>query len=329
MKVIIQIPCYNEAATLPETLTDLPRRLEGVDNVEWLVVDDGSTDGTAEVARAHGVDHVIRFAVNRGLAAAFREGLQACLDLGADIIVNTDADHQYQGAGVEQLVRPILRGEADIVIGDRGIWKHAEFGLLKKFLQKLGSWVVGRLARVRVPDVTSGFRAFSRNAALRLNVLTDFTYTHETVIQAGQQGLRVISVPVEVNPTRRPSRLFRSVGGYLRQSVPTILRIYTLYRPLKVFTILSAVPFTVGLVFVLRFLYAYLFTPHRSGKIQSLILSGILFNLSFILFVLGVLADLVGFNRRLLEQVLLRLRTSSNQEARSTRTSIPGGSDNG
>ncbi|MBN1270154.1 MAG: glycosyltransferase family 2 protein [Kiritimatiellae bacterium] len=314
MKVIIQIPCYNEAATLPGTLADLPRQIEGVDAVEWLVVDDGSTDRTSDIAREKGVDHVVRFAVNRGLATAFREGIQACLDRGADIIVNTDADNQYCGAHVERLVRPILEGRADIVIGDRGVWKHAEFGFLKKCLQRLGSWFVGHLAGIQVPDVTSGFRAFSREAATRLNILTDFTYTQETVIQAGQHSLSVVSVPVEVNPRTRPSRLFRSIPAYLRASVPTILRIYTLYRPLKVFTFLAAIPFAGGLLLGLRFLYYHFFAAQAAGKIQSLIFSAILFNLSFLLFVLGVLADLIGFNRRLLEQILLRSKSLSEEQ---------------
>jgi glycosyltransferase involved in cell wall biosynthesis len=307
MKLIIQIPCLNEEQTLPGMLADLPRTIDGIDTIEWLVIDDGSTDRTAEVARAHGVDHVVRFSSNRGLAAAFCAGLQAGLELGADIIVNTDADHQYVGADVERLVRPILEGRADMVIGERPIWAHPEFGFIKKCLQKIGSRIVSHLARTRVPDVTSGFRAYSREAILRLNILTEYTYTHETIIQAGLKGLEIATVPIRVNPQTRPSRLFRSVLSYLGTSGTTILRIYTFYRALTVFLWLALPAFVGGLALGVRFLYYYL-TGHGGGHIQSLILCAVLLNLSFILFVIGVLADLIGFNRRLLEEILLHAK---------------------
>ena len=308
MKLIIQIPCFNEAATLPATLADLPRALPGVDRVEWLVVDDGSTDGTADVARAHGVDHIVRFPVNRGLATAFREGLRAALAHGADIVVNTDADNQYRAEGIPLLVAPILEGRADIVIGDRQIWRHAEFGFVKKMLQKLGSWVIGRLAGTPVPDATSGFRALSREAALRLNVLTDYTYTQETIIQAGQHHLGIVSVPIAVNRATRPSRLFRSIPFYIRRSLATMVRIYTLYRALRVFTLLALVPFVLGMALGIRYLVYYFISGSLSGHIQSLIFSAVLLNLSFLLFVLGLLADLIGFNRRLIEEILVHTR---------------------
>lgn len=307
MKIIIQIPCYNEEETLPQTLADLPREIEGADVVEWLVVDDGSTDRTSDVARENGVDHVVRFSTNRGLAAAFREGVEAALDLGADIIVNTDADNQYPGSDIERLVRPILQGEADMTIGDRQIWKHPEFSFIKKCLQKLGSWVVSTFAHAKIPDVTCGFRAYSRDAALRLHVLSDYTYTHETIIQSGLHNLSVQSIPIQVNPMTRPSRLFRSVPTYVRHSAATILRIYTLYKSLKVFSILALIPFLGGMALGIRFLY-FFFTGSPSGHIQSLILCAILLNLSFVLFLLGILADLIGFNRRLIEELLHRTK---------------------
>ena len=307
VKVIIQIPCLNEEQTLPQTLADLPRSIEGVSCVEWLVIDDGSTDRTSEVAREHGVDHIVRLPSNRGLAAAFRIGLQTALELDADIIVNTDADNQYAGADIERLVRPILDDQADIVIGDRQIASHSEFGWTKKRLQQLGSWVVSRLSQTQIPDVTSGFRAFRREAALRLNILGDFTYTQETLIQAGLSNLTLVSVPVKVNPKTRPSRLFRSTFSYVSRSAATIMRIYTLYRPLKVFLLMAAVLFMLGFALGLRFMIFWL-SGQSSGHIQSLILCAILLNLSFLLFILGVVADLISFNRRILEEIVFRTR---------------------
>ncbi len=307
MKLIIQIPCYNEEATLPATLRDLPRRIDGIDAIEVLVINDGSKDRTVEVARAHGVAHIVDFSRNQGLAAAFRAGLEAALAHGADIIVNTDADNQYRGDCIERLVRPILANEAEMVIGDRGIWQHQEFGFVKKCLQALGSWVVSRFAGCRVADVTSGFRAYSREAALRINVLSRYTYTHETVIQCGQAGMRIVSVPIEVNPKTRESRLFRSMWAYIRRSATTILRIYTLYRPLRAFFFAGLIPFALAFLIGLRFLIYYL-QGQGGGHIQSLILCGVLFNLSFMLFVLGIVADLIGANRKLLEEIIVSMR---------------------
>jgi glycosyltransferase involved in cell wall biosynthesis len=321
MKVIIQIPCLNEEATLPETLADLPRELEGVDRVEWLIVDDGSTDRTAEVARELGVDHIVRFPANRGLAAAFRAGLRASVEHGADIIVNTDADNQYRGEDIAKLVAPIVGGWADMVIGDRQIWKHPEFGFLKKCLQKFGSWCVSRLAGTDVADVTSGFRAITRDAALRMNILTEYTYTHESIIQAGQNHLSVVSVPIRVNPQVRPSRLFTSIPSYVRRSGATILRIYTVYRPLKVFSLLALAAFVPGLILGLRFIYFEYVVDKSGDYIQSLILCALLLNLSFIFFVLGALADLIGFNRRLLQELLWQARKLGQERQESEKSS--------
>ena len=313
MKLVIQIPCYNEESTLPATLADLPRAIDGVDAIEWLVIDDGSDDATAQVAHEHGVHQVVRFSANRGLAAAFRVGLQAALEMGADIVVNTDADNQYAGEDIARLVAPIVGGHADVVVGDRGIWRHPEFSFAKKCLQALGSRIVSELAGVRVPDVTSGFRALSRQAALRINVLSDYTYTHETVIQARHAGLKLTSVPIRINPQTRSSRLFGSPAGYIARSAPTILRIYALYQPLKVFLLLALVPLLAGVGLGTRFLWAYA-QGAGGGHVQSLILAAVLLNLSFVLAMLGVLADLVGFNRRLMERVLVRMRTGDSSK---------------
>lgn len=306
-KLIIQIPCFNEEDHLPATVADLPKHIEGIDVIERLVIDDGSTDRTSEVAKKLGVEHVIRFPVNKGLASAFRAGLQEALENDADIIVNTDADNQYRGADIAKIVKPILDGRADMVIGDRQIWSHPEFGIVKKCLQKFGSWVVGQLAGKPVADVTSGFRAFDREAAIRLNVLSNYTYTQETIIQAGQHKMGILSVPVQTNPTARPSRLFHSIPAYVRRSGATIVRVYTFYRALKVFTYLASIPFIIGCIVVARFL-VYYFAGEGSGHVQSLILSGVMFNLSFMLFILGVLADLIGSNRRLMEEVLVQVK---------------------
>ena len=309
MKVIIQIPCYDEAATLPQTLAALPRALPGVDAIEVLVVDDGSRDGTAEVAAALGVEHVVRLPHNRGLARAFAAGLEASLARGADIIVNTDADNQYRGEDVARLVEPILAGRADLVVGDRGVGSHPNFSPLKRRLQRLGSWVIAQAAGTQIPDATSGFRALTRAAALRTLVLSDYSYTLETLIQAGAQRTAIEFVPIGTNAPTRPSRLMQNLRHYLRNSGVTIVRAYTLYRPLRVFLTLGAALLAIGLLLGLRFL-VYFFMGQGDGHIQSLILAAILVIVGFQVLLIGLVADLVGFNRRIMEEVLYRLRAS-------------------
>ena len=311
MKLVIQIPCLNEEATLPATLADLPREIPGVRTIEILVVDDGSSDRTGEVARALGVTRVVRFAQRQGLAAAFARGLQEALAMGADIIVNTDADNQYQGRDVAKLVAPILSGQADIVIGDRQIDTVAEFSPFKKQLQKLGSRVVRGLSHTGVPDATSGFRAYSREAALRLTVVSGFTYTLETVIQAVQKNLSVDHVPVGTNPRTRESRLFTNMGSYLQRSVTTMARIYVLYQPLKAFLALSAAFLLAAFILFARFLYFYFLTrPLPSGHVQSLVVAGALAIMGVLIAALGVLSDLTAMNRRLLEEILTNTRVA-------------------
>ncbi len=312
MKLIIQVPCYNEADTLPAALADLPREVAGFDRVEWLVVDDGSSDGTAEVARRHGADHVVRHPVNLGLARAFCTGLEACLARGADVIVNTDGDNQYCAADVPALVAPILAGEAELVVGTRPIGDIEHFSPVKKLLQRLGSRVVRKASRTEVGDAPSGFRAFSRRAAMQLNVFGEYTYTLETLIQAGQKGIAVVSVPVRVNAPLRPSRLVRSVPDYLRRSGFTIGRIFMTYRPMRFFLALGAVPFAAGVGLGARFLVFYA-AGHGAGKIQSLILASLLMSLGFLLFVLALLADLIAVNRKLLEKLDWRIRQAEER----------------
>ncbi|MCB9777865.1 MAG: glycosyltransferase family 2 protein [Alphaproteobacteria bacterium] len=307
MKLVIQIPCLNEADHLGATLADLPREIAGIDEIEWLVIDDGSSDGTAAAARALGVHHIVRFPANRGLARAFMAGLDACLRVGADIIVNTDADNQYRGQDIALLVAPIVAGRCDIVVGDRRTDTIAHFGWTKKRLQKLGSWVVRQASVTSVSDATSGFRALSRDAAERLVVTSDFSYTLETLIQAGHNRLSVESVPIGTNGPTRPSRLFRSIPEYVWESGSTILRIYALHRPLRVFLGIGAILFTGGFVLGLRFLVMYLM-GHGSGMVQSLILAAILMLMGFQAGLVGLLADLVAANRRLLEDTVRRLK---------------------
>ncbi len=307
-KLVIQIPCLDEAATLPATLADLPRQVPGFDVVEWLIVDDGSTDGTAEVAEAHGVDHVVRHRSNRGLAAAFLTGLDAALRRGADVVVNTDADNQYSGRCVADLVRPVADGSADIAVGERPIESIESFSALKKRLQRIGSLVVRRASGTEVRDAASGFRAFSREAALRMQVFGRYSYTMETLVQAGWQGLAVVGVPVEVNPPTRESRLVRSTAQYLWRSATTIVRSFVLYKPLRFFLALSAVPALVAVVLALRWVYLAGFTDDPAGRVPSIVAAAVFAILAALLVVVGLLADLLSANRRMIADVRLSLR---------------------
>lgn len=307
MKLIIQIPCYNEEETLPQTVKDLPRTLPGVDRIEYLVIDDGSTDNTATVARELGIEHIVRLGRNRGLAYAFTAGLEAAVRAGADIIVNTDADNQYYGGDIVNLVQPILEGRADIVVGDRGVSALEHFSPLKRQLQRLGSWVVEQAAGIPIPDATSGFRAFTREAALRLTVLSDYTYTLETLIQAGVRRMAVVYVPIRTNPQTRKSRLIRNIPSFLALSIVTIVRFYVVYRALRVFTLIGSTFVAGGVALGLRFLYYY-FLGMGTGKIQSLILAAILTIIGFQVSLIGLIADSVGMNRKLLEETLYRTR---------------------
>ena len=307
VRLVIQIPCFNEAETLPATLADLPRQVTGFDEVLWLVIDDGSSDGTAEVAKAHGVDAVVKLTQNKGLAVAFQVGLDAALQLGADVIVNTDADNQYSAANIPNLVEPITQGHADLVVGTRDITNHEEFSTLKKYLQKIGSWVVRQASATEVSDVTSGFRAYTKEAALQVNVVSQFTYTLETLIQAGRSDLAVVDIPISVNPTTRPSRLFRSKRQYVRRSAGTISRVYAMHQPLRVFNIPAAVFAVAGLILFGRFGWFYL-TAGGEGHIQSLIVGAVCLLVAMQMLMLGLLADLLRSNRVISERVLRRVR---------------------
>ncbi|HEX7975956.1 MAG TPA: glycosyltransferase family 2 protein [Anaerolineales bacterium] len=307
MKLIIQIPCYNEAETLAHTVQALPRQLEGVDTIEYLVIDDGSEDNTAEIARQAGVQHVVCLPYHLGLAAGFVTGLEAAVKHGADLIVNTDADNQYNAEDIQRLIQPILDCKADIVVGDRGVATHAGFSPTKRVLQRLGSWIIAKAAGASTPDATSGFRAISREAALHTLVLSQYSYTLETLIQAGARHMAVAYVPVRTNPQTRPSRLMRSIPHYLVNSSATILRAYTMYRPLRVFTALGLLMILAGLVPGVRFLVLFLMNQ-AGGHIQSLILAAVLLIVGFQVLLIGLLADLIGFNRKILEEVLYRLR---------------------
>jgi len=318
MKLIIQIPCYNEEATLAQTVRDLPHALPGIDEIETLVVDDGSTDRTIEVAWEVGVHHIVRLKRNQRLASAFLIGLDAALQAGADIVVNTDADNQYRGEDVGRLIQPILEGQADIVIGDRGVAALGHFSSLKRLLQRLGSWVVERAAGIPIPDATSGFRAFTREAALRLTVLSDYTYTLETLIQAGARRMAVVYVPVRTNPQTRQSRLIRSIPSFLTLSIITILRFYTMYRPLRVFMTLGGTLIAGGVVIGLRFLYFFL-QGGGKGHVQSLILAAILTIVGFQVCLIGLIADLVRLNRKMLEETLYRVRQSELERKQGQR----------
>lgn len=307
MKLIIQIPARNEEATIERTLRDLPKSIPGVSRIETLLIDDGSTDDTVEAARRAGVDHVVRLLSHKGLAAAFTAGLDEALRRGADIIVNTDADNQYRGTDVEKLVHPLLDGNADVVIGDRNMRANPHMSGGKRFLQRLGSWTVSLASGVSLADVTSGFRAFSREAAWRINVFNPFTYTLETIIQAGNRNLKVVSVPIETNAPTRHSRLHKGNLHYLRKSIVTIFRIHTLYKPLKTFFFFGSLLLLGGIALGVRFLF-YWATEGSAGHVQSLILAAILSIVGFQTILIGLLADLISVNRRLGEEVLVRLR---------------------
>lgn len=313
VKLIIQIPCFNEEKTLGVALGALPRSLPGVDTVEWLVIDDGSTDNTVEVARAHGVNHVVRMTRNRGLAKAFMSGLDTCIKLGADIIVNTDADNQYEAGDIPKLIEPILRGEAEIVVGERPILDIEHWTITKKLLQKAGSWVVRVASGTDIPDAPSGFRAFSREAAMRINVFNDYTYTIETIIQAGRKNMAITSVKIRTNPDLRPSRLMKSMPAYIRKSLLTIVRILMTYRPFRFFALPGVVIGIVGLLPIVRWLVLYSLGDGR-GNIQSLLLGALLAGLGAALVVVGLVADLIGVNRMLLEDIRWRVREMELRE---------------
>lgn len=307
MKLIIQIPCYNEETTLENTFNDLPNSIEGIDEIEYLIINDGSTDNTVKIAKNIGINHVVGFKQNKGLAAGFMAGIDACLRLGADIIVNTDADNQYSGEDIAKLVKPIIEGQYDIVIGSRPIDEIEHFSKKKKFLQHLGSWVVQKVSNTDIPDAPSGFRAYSRQAAMKLNVVNQYTYTLETIIQAGQNRTAITSVPIRTNPETRKSRLFKSMYSYVKRSSSTIIRSYMMYRPLKFFSTIGVVILTFGFLIGLRFLVLFL-GGHSSGHIQSLILCSILLLVGFQTFMVGLQADLISSNRKLLEDIQYHVR---------------------
>ncbi|HET7711960.1 MAG TPA: glycosyltransferase family 2 protein [Thermoanaerobaculia bacterium] len=307
MKLIIQIPAFNEQATIAQTLRDLPKKIEGVSSIETLIVDDGSTDKTVEAARQAGVHHVVQLKNHRGLSAAFVAGIDACLHLGADIIVNTDADNQYAGADVAKLIAPIIRGTAEVVIGDRDVATSPHMSPLKRFLQRLGSWTVGRASGVRIGDATSGFRAFTRDAAMQINVFNPFTYTLETIIQAGNRNLGIQSVTIRTNAPTRPSRLYRGLLTYVRKTIATTIRVYAVYRPLKTFFFIGSLLLLAGTILGLRFVIDFI-QGDRGGHVQSLILAAVFLITGFHTLLIALLADLVAVNRRLSEEVLIRLR---------------------
>lgn len=309
MKLIIQIPCYNEEKALPQTISDIPKNINGVNEIEILIIDDGSTDNTVDVAKNLGINHIVKLTNNKGLAEGFAIGLDACLKLGADIIVNTDGDNQYCGKDIEKLIQPIVNNKADIVVGERDIKNIEHFSAIKKKLQYLGSWVVRNVSDTHIPDVTSGFRAYSREAALRMNVVSKFTYTLETIIQAGKKNIAITHVPIRTNNKLRESRLFSNIGYYLKRSISTIIRIYTMYEPLKLFFSIGSILFGSGIIVSMRFLYFYFFTEHGGrGHIQSLILAAILLLVGFQTMMIGLLSDLIASNRSLIEDTLYRIK---------------------
>ena len=302
MKLIIQIPCYNEAETLEIALNALPKKIDGIDKIEYLIINDGSIDNTAEIAKNWGVHYIVNFKRNKGLAKGFMAGLDACLRNGADIIVNTDADNQYCADDIEELVRPILEGKSDIVIGERPIDATEHFSPLKKKLHHLGSWVVRIASKSDIPDAPSGFRAYRRDAAMQMNVSNEYTYTLETIVQAGRNKIAMMSVPIRTNAELRPSRLFSSMFGYIKKSMLTILRAFMLYKPMRFFTIVAAIPFLIGVALGIRFL-VFFFMGAGGGHVQSLILASTLLMLGFMTFVIGLQADIISSNRKLLEDI--------------------------
>lgn len=325
MKLIIQIPCLNEAQTLEIALNDLPKHIDGIDEIEILIINDGSVDNTVEVARNWGVNYVVSFTKNKGLAKGFMAGIDACLRNGADIIVNTDADNQYCGADIEKLVRPILEGKADVVIGERPIDATEHFSPLKKKLQHFGSYVVRVASKTDIPDAPSGFRAFSRDAAMHLNVMNNYTYTLETIVQAGRTSMAITSVPIRTNGELRKSRLFHSMFGYVKRSMLTIVRAFMMYRPLTFFSILGLIPFTLGFALVIRFL-VFFFKGAGNGHIQSLVFSSTLMMLGFMTFIVGLQADVIANNRKLLEDIQYRVRRLDYKESeREEAGADPGG----
>jgi glycosyltransferase involved in cell wall biosynthesis len=328
MKLIIQIPCLNEEESLPVTLRDLPRKVDGFDAVEWLVIDDGSTDRTVEVAREHGVDHIVRLTNNKGLANGFQAGLDAALKLGADVIVNTDADNQYDGRDVATLVKPIVAGDADMVVGDRQVMTIDHFSPAKKALQRLGSWVVRQASQTDIPDTTSGFRAYNREAALSLQVVSKFTYTLETIIQAGKMTVAVDHVPIRTNPKLRESRLFPSMWTYIRRNGISIFRIYALYEPLRVFMTAALVVGLAAVAVWARFFYFWV-QGDGSGHVQSLILGAVLFNAAMVLAALGVLGDLIGGQRITLQRIFERVRRVELELGVPPSHYEPGGKETG
>lgn len=310
MKLIIQIPCYNEAETLEIALNDLPKRLEGIDEIEYLIINDGSKDATVEVAKNWGVHHIVSFKKNKGLAKGFMAGLDGCLRNGADIIVNTDADNQYCAEDIQKLIQPILEEQADIVIGARPIDETEHFSFIKKKLQHFGSWVVRKASNTDIPDAPSGFRAFSREAAMRINVVNDYTYTLETIVQAGREKIAITSVPIRTNAELRPSRLFNSIWGYVKKSMLTILRAYMMYKPLKCFTYLAIPPVVFGVAIGVRFLIYYV-QGTGSGHVQSLILACTMVIIGFLTFMIGLLADVLAANRKILQETQYQVRKTA------------------
>lgn len=307
MKLIIQIPCYNEAGTLEIALNALPKHIDGIDTIEYLIINDGSKDDTVEVAKRWGVHYIVNFKRNKGLAKGFMAGLDACLRNGADIIVNTDADNQYCGEDIETIVRPILEGKTDVCIGARPIDDTEHFSPLKKKLQHFGSWVVRKASNSDIPDAPSGFRAYSREAAMRLNVTNEYTYTLETIVQAGREKIAMTSVPIRTNPELRPSRLFGSMFGYVKKSMLTIIRAFVMYKPLQFFTIVGSIPFLLGFILGIRFV-VFMVLGESAGHVQSLILASTLLMMGFMTWVIGLQADVIAKNRQILEDVQYHVR---------------------